>query len=69
MSTARGYTLYQLIYMTRINLRDYYPFFKSDFFVEVTDEIVELKIAARHAESYASDRGKRAGRRGSVRCC
>lgn len=28
--------------MTRINLRDYYPFYKSNFFVEVTDEIVEL---------------------------
>lgn len=28
--------------MIRINLRDYYPFYKSDFFVEVTDEIAEL---------------------------
>ena len=27
--------------MKRINLRDYYPFYHSDFFVEVTDEIVE----------------------------
>lgn len=25
--------------MKRINLRDYYPFFKSDFFIEVEDEI------------------------------
>lgn len=28
--------------MTRINLRDCYPFYKSDFFVEVTDEVVGL---------------------------
>ena len=28
--------------MVRINLRDYYPFYKSDFFVEVTNEILEL---------------------------
>lgn len=28
--------------MKRINLRDYYPFYKSDFFIEVTDEVVEL---------------------------
>lgn len=28
--------------MIRINLRDYYPFYKSDFFVEVTNEILEL---------------------------
>lgn len=28
--------------MTRINLRDCYPFYKSDFSVEVTDEVVEL---------------------------
>lgn len=28
--------------MTRINLRDCYPFYKSDFSVEVTDEVVGL---------------------------
>jgi RNA polymerase sigma-70 factor (ECF subfamily) len=28
--------------MIRINLRDYYPFYKSDFFVDVTEEIAEL---------------------------
>ena len=28
--------------MIRINLRDYYLFYKSDFFIEVTDEVVEL---------------------------
>ena len=28
--------------MIRINLRDYYPFYKSDFFVEVTNEIFTL---------------------------
>lgn len=28
--------------MKKINLRDYYPFYKSDFFIEVADEIAEL---------------------------
>lgn len=28
--------------MIRINLRDYYPFYKSDFFVEIADEIFTL---------------------------
>jgi hypothetical protein len=28
--------------MIRINLRDYYPFYKSDFFVEVTNDISGL---------------------------
>jgi|LSQX01.2.fsa_nt_gb RNA polymerase sigma-70 factor (ECF subfamily) len=28
--------------MTTINLRDYYPFYKEDAFIEVSDEIVEL---------------------------
>lgn len=28
--------------MKRINLRDYYPFYQSDFFVEVPDEVAEL---------------------------
>lgn len=27
--------------MIRINLRDYYPFYKSDFFVEVTNEMLD----------------------------
>ena len=26
--------------MTTINLRDYYPFYKEDAFIEVSDEIV-----------------------------
>ena len=28
--------------MTTINLRDYYPFYQSDLFIEVADEIAEL---------------------------
>lgn len=28
--------------MTTINLRDYYPFYQSDFFLEVTDNLAEL---------------------------
>jgi len=39
--------------MTRINLRDYYSFYKYDFFIEVADEIAEaLKLFERkdHAD-------------------
>ena len=28
--------------MKKINLRDLYPFYKSDFFIEIADEVVEL---------------------------
>ena len=28
--------------MKKINLRDLYPFYKSDFFIEITDEIADL---------------------------
>lgn len=28
--------------MKKINLRDYYPFYHSDFYIEVADQIVEL---------------------------
>ncbi len=28
--------------MIRINLRDLYPFYKSDFLIEIADEVVEL---------------------------
>ena len=28
--------------MKIINLRDYYPFYQSDFFIDVSDEIAEL---------------------------
>lgn len=28
--------------MKKINLRDYYPFYKEDFFIEVEDQIAEL---------------------------
>ncbi len=28
--------------MKKINLRDYYPLYQSDFFIEVADQIVEL---------------------------
>ncbi|XCH79113.1 MAG: sigma-70 family RNA polymerase sigma factor [Candidatus Dehalobacter alkaniphilus] len=55
--------------MKRINLRDYYPFYQSDFFVEVADEIASsLKCfklsenayklrAYRHKAYYSLDRG------------
>ena len=39
--------------MIRINLRDYYPFYKYDFFIEVADEIADvLKLYERkdHAD-------------------
>ncbi len=54
--------------MKRINLRDYYPFYKSDFFIEVADEIAlslkrfELDESAyrlrtyRHKAYYSLDR-------------
>lgn len=28
--------------MTKINLRDYYPFYTEDYFIEVDDKIAEL---------------------------
>ena len=28
--------------MKKINLRDYYPFYKEDFFIEVEDQIAEI---------------------------
>mgnify|MGYP001161536042 FL=1 len=28
--------------MKKINLRDLYPFYKSDFLIEIADEVVEL---------------------------
>ncbi|RJE47926.1 RNA polymerase subunit sigma-24 [Dehalobacter sp. MCB1] len=55
--------------MERINLRDYYPFYQFDFFVEVADEIAsslklfklsekayQLRIY-RHKAYYSLDRG------------
>lgn len=55
--------------MKRINLRDYYPFYQSDFFVEVADEIASslkcFKLSEnayklrtyRHKAYYSLDRG------------
>uniref|UniRef100_UPI003EBE706A hypothetical protein n=1 Tax=Dehalobacter restrictus TaxID=55583 RepID=UPI003EBE706A len=55
--------------MKKINLRDYYPFYQSDFFVEVTDEIASslkcFKLSEnayklrtyRHKAYYSLDRG------------
>ena len=54
--------------MTTINLRDYYPFYTHDYFIDVPDEVVELfkefdrKEAAyrlrtyRHKAYYSLDR-------------
>ena len=54
--------------MTTINLRDYYPFYTNDYFIDVPDEVVELfkefdrKEAAyrlrtyRHKAYYSLDR-------------
>ena len=40
--------------MIKINLRDYYPFYQSDFFVEVADQIAELfkQIARKEHADY-----------------
>ena len=44
--------------MTRINLRDYYPFYHSDFFIEVTDEAAkQLKQFSR--KDHADFEGRR----------
>lgn len=42
--------------MTRINLRDYYPFYQSDFFVEVTEEIAEQLKQFKRKEHAAFER-------------
>ncbi|MEL7610208.1 MAG: sigma factor-like helix-turn-helix DNA-binding protein [Bacillota bacterium] len=39
--------------MTRINLRDYYPFYVADCFIDVPDEIAALLLAqARYEAAY-----------------
>ncbi|BAL00106.1 hypothetical protein OBV_29070 [Oscillibacter valericigenes Sjm18-20] len=46
--------------MKTINLRDYYPFYTSDCFIEVPDEVAamlhdfELREAAYHLRTYLS---------------
>ena len=42
--------------MKRINLRDYYPFYTSDFFIEVTDEIAALLIQFKREEHAEHER-------------
>ena len=37
--------------MQTINLKQYYPFFKEDIFVEVSDEIVEAFLLDKRAEA------------------
>lgn len=36
--------------MAKINLRDYYPFYNSDFFVEIPDEIKDTLLEAERLE-------------------
>lgn len=36
--------------MAKINLRDYYPFYKSDFFVNVSDEVEAALLEAERLE-------------------
>ena len=36
--------------MAKINLRDYYPFYNSDFFVEISDEIKDALLEAERLE-------------------
>jgi RNA polymerase sigma-70 factor (ECF subfamily) len=39
--------------MITINLRDFYPWFKEDIFVEITKEMLEaMKAADRQQEAY-----------------
>ncbi len=56
--------------MIQINLRDYYPFYESGYFVEVSDEVVALLLAHmrneaayrlrayRHKAYYSLDQGE-----------
>ena len=37
--------------MAKINLRDYYPFYNSDFFVEIPDEIKDALLEAERLEN------------------
>lgn len=36
--------------MAKINLRNFYPFYQQDCFIEVTDELAEMLLAAERAE-------------------
>lgn len=36
--------------MAKINLRDFYPFYNSDFFVEIPDEIKDVLLEAERLE-------------------
>ena len=38
--------------MTRLNLRDYYPFYSSDCFIDVPDEVAALLVHARYEAAY-----------------
>ena len=39
--------------MTTINLRDYYPYYTADCFIEVTDEVAAMLLAhARYEATY-----------------
>lgn len=37
--------------MAKINLRDYYPFYNSDFFIEIPDEINDALLEAERLEN------------------
>lgn len=37
--------------MAKINLRDYYPFYNSDFFIEIPDEIKDALLEAERLEN------------------
>ncbi len=55
--------------MTKINLRDYYPFYNEDFFLDIQDEVAGALLEAkrqeeayrrrmyRHKAQYSLDRG------------
>ena len=37
-------------FMAKINLRDFYPFYNSDFFVEIPDEVETALLEAERLE-------------------
>jgi RNA polymerase sigma-70 factor (ECF subfamily) len=43
--------------MAKINLRDYYPFYNEDIFIDVSDEIADVLLKAERQEKAAYSGG------------
>lgn len=42
--------------MTTINLKDYYPWYLTNEYIEVTDEVAEALMASKRAEAAHAER-------------